>query len=303
MKKIHCFFSLLIALLFFSSCQKPIVFVEGSGPGGTIPNFNSSSMSAKVNGVLVTCEFAYAQSYTQAGKLNMQLNGFKNPQAFVITWQDFKGVGTYNAADIISSANYVAGITDPLTQGYFAESGTIKVTTYNDKVIAGTFEFEAANTLGEKKQITEGKFSISLVAPAGPTPGAGNENMSAKIDGTLTPFLAEGGLLSSPPFGKIMNIIGINDQQQLVMSIYDYKGVGTYLIDNEIAQGAYNFNLTQGNSYATEDGKVAGKIVITSATANTLKGTFEFVAPNEDYQITTKKTITDGKFDIKFTTY
>jgi hypothetical protein len=286
-------------LICLSACQKPIVFVEGSGPGGG-PQTNGSSMSAKVDGVLVTCEFATAQSWVDnLGKKNIQLNGLKAPQAFIITWQDFKGVGTYDALNLI---DYVAGITDPFLQGYFAESGVVKVTTYTDKVIAGTFEFVGVNSNGEKKNITEGKFSINLKEPSAPTPPAGTEAISAKVDGVYTGFTATAGLVINPILGKTMSIGGASGDKRIFIGIYDFKGVGTYDIDNVIAQSGYNTDLGQYGSYASPDGKVSGKIIVTSASATQIKGTFEFEIPNEDSTLTTKKKITEGKFDVPYTT-
>jgi hypothetical protein len=292
-------FILALLLICFSACQKPIVFVEGSGPGGG-PKTNGSSMSAKVDGVLVECEFATSQSWIDnLGKKNIQLNGLKNPQGFIITWQDFKGVGNYDALDLV---DYVAGITDPLTQAYFAESGTVKVTTYTNKVIIGTFEFIAINSNGQKKTITEGKFTINLQEPPAPIPPTGTEAISAKVDGTYTGFIATAGLVINPILGKTLSIGGSSGDKRIYIGIYDFKGNGTYNIDNIIAQSAYNTDLTQFGSYASQDGVLSGKIIVTSYSATQVKGTFEFEVPNEDSSLTTKKKITEGKFDVPYTT-
>ncbi|TCC92134.1 hypothetical protein EZ428_10405 [Pedobacter frigiditerrae] len=299
--KIKILFSIILALL-FTSCQKDIVFVEGSGPGGTPPKTIKTSMKAKVDGVWVECEFAYAQEYINSdGKKDLQINGIKAPQAFIFNWQDFKGVGTYNAADLISSANYTNGITDPFTQTYYAESGTIKVTTYNSKAIIGTFEFKAANTVGEIKTITEGQFIISLEPTPGPTPGQGTANMSAKVDGASLNFVGQANLNINAKLGNMMTIYGTNGLKVVTIIVYNYKGAGTYEIDID-AQGGYNEDQTQTGSYASETGVKTGKLIITSSTSNTVKGTFEFVAPNMDTFLKTKKTITEGKFDVSYTT-
>ncbi len=302
-KNIKSLLLLLVLTSFgFSACQKDIVFVDGSGPGGTTPKAVKTSMKAKVNGILMECEFAYAQPYTNAdGTIQIQINGLKSPQAFIFDFQNFKGVGTYNAADIISSATYVAGITDPFTQSYYAESGTIKIATYNSKAIIGTFEFKAANTNGELKTITEGEFTISLEPIPGPTPGQGNANMSAKVDGTNINFVGQAGLVKSATIGNMMTIYGTNGLKVVTVIIYDYKGNGTYNIDIE-AQGGYNEDQSQTGSYASESNVKTGKVIITGSTNNTIKGTFDFVAPNMDTFLKTKKTITEGKFDVSFST-
>ncbi|RZK57477.1 MAG: hypothetical protein EOO91_10060 [Pedobacter sp.] len=303
MKNIKSLLLLLVLMTVgLNACQKDIVFVEGSGPGGTAPAIVKTSMKAKVNGVWVECEFAYAQEYVNSnGKKDLQISGYKNPKAFVFTWQDFKGVGTYNAADLISNASYTEGITDPFTQTYFAESGTIKITTYTAKAIIGTFEFKAANTVGDVKTVTEGQFTISLEPIPGPTPGQGTGNMSARVDGTSINFVGQANLNKGPLFGNMMTIYGTNGLKVVTIIVYNFKGNGTYDIDID-AQGGYNEDQSQTGSYASETGVKTGKLIITSSTSNSVKGTFEFIAPNMDTSLSTKKTITEGKFDVTYTT-
>lgn len=303
MKNIKSLLLLLIITSFgFSACQKDIVFVEGSGPGGTKPTTYTTKISAKVDGVLVDCEFAYAQQYTNPdGKKDIQIYGIKSAQSFILDFQNFKGVGTYNAADLISSGTYVSGVNDPFNNGHYAESGTIKVTTYNSKVIIGTFEFKAVNTIGEIKNVTEGQFVISLEPIPGPTPGTTTTNITAKVDGVATGFTGQAAYVKSTLIGNVMTIVGTNGVKAITIAIYDYKGNGTYEIDIN-AQGSYNEDQSQIGSFATESGVKTGKLIITSSTSNTIKGTFEFTAPNMDSSLSTKKTITEGKFDLSYTT-
>jgi len=303
MKNIKSLLLLLIITSFgFSSCQKDIVFVEGSGPGGTKPTTYTTKMSAKVDGVLVDCEFAYAQQFTNPdGTKDIQIHGSKSVQAFILDLQNFKGVGSYNAADLTSSATYVAGITDAFGDSYLSESGTIKITTYNSKVIIGTFEFKGPNDIGTIKTITEGQFVISLEPIPGPTPGATTTNITAKVDGISTAFTGQAAYVKSTLIGNVMTIVGTNGVKAITIAIYNYKGSGTYEIDID-AQGSYNEDQSQTGSYATESGVKTGKLIITSSTSNTIKGTFEFTAPNMNTFLNTKKIITEGKFDLSFTT-
>lgn len=299
MKNIKSLLLLLIITSFgFSSCQKDIVFVEGSGPGGTKPTTYTTKMSAKVDGVLIECEFAYAQQYTNSdGTKDIQIYGIKSAQSFILDFQNFKGVGTYNAADLISSGTYVSGVNDPFNNGHYAESGTIKVTTYDSKVIIGTFEFKAVNTIGEIKNITEGQFVISLEPIPGPEPGE-TGNMNAKIDGTKISFTTEAVLMLNSPLGKSMSIIGSNGVKTMSLSIYDFKGVGTYPVPGS-SQCFYNEDQSQTGSFYSEN---SGKVVITSANGNKIKGTFEFEAPNQDQNLNTKRNITEGKFEVTYIT-
>lgn len=303
MKNLKSLLLLIILSIFgFSACQKDIVFVEGSGPGGTLPPSYTTKMSAKVDGVLVQCEFATSQEYVDFdGKKILQINGLKNPQGFTLTWQNFKGVGTYNAADLTSYGSYVAGIANPLADSYFAKSGVLKVTTFNNKVIIGTFEYKAANADGVVKTISEGQFEISLTPVAGETPGIGTTNITAMVNASKVDFKGQATYVKSAALGNFMTIIGTNGTKSIQIVIHNFRGSGTYEIDGE-AQGGYNEDQSQTGSYATESGVKTGKVIITSATANTIKGTFEFTAPNMDSFLSTKKTITEGKFDLTYNT-
>ena len=151
---------LIISSLSFNACQKPIVFVEGSGPGGTTPTKATVLMSAKVNGILVNCESVAAQNDQNSGTL--QINGTKAPEVFTFKFEGFKGPGTYNAADFTSFASYVNGTADPLLNIFPAESGTIKITKFTSTMINGTFDFKAINANGDIKTITEGVFVVIL---------------------------------------------------------------------------------------------------------------------------------------------
>lgn len=157
-KSLMLFFILLV--IGTTSCQKPIEFVEGSGPGSTYKTAATIFMSAKVNGVLVECETV--AGLQDVSNLILQLNGVKSSETFLLAFNGLKGVGTYNAADFNSFATYLNG-TDALTNNFLADSGTIKITEFTGTTIKGTFDFKASNGNGEQKTITEGKFSSIVV--------------------------------------------------------------------------------------------------------------------------------------------
>ncbi|TCC92133.1 hypothetical protein EZ428_10400 [Pedobacter frigiditerrae] len=291
MKKIKSHLLLLILTTFaFGACQKDIVFVEGSGPGGTKPATNITKMSAKVDGVLVECDLAYAQKWT--GQKAIQINGFKNPQAFAFTWDDIKGVGTYNAADIVSNAAYTANMLDPLDNSYFAESGTIKITTYNSKVIIGTFEFKAVNTDGAIKNITEGRFVINLEKDLVLDQDNDNSTFSVKIDGVQTSFL-DAQIVDA---GAI-NIIGITGNKTFALGIFNFNGPGTYDVTGAINTGAHLSYIPDIN---TSYHSISGKIIVTASTADGIVGTFQGILKLQDSSTTTLLTLTEGKFDVKY---
>jgi hypothetical protein len=146
----------LVCLLITSSCKKEIDYHQ---------EWDLSTMSAKVDGVLLQCTLATAQVYDVGGKISVQISGNKGINTgFSLLISDFKGVGTYNLSDN-NMAIYLLS-TSGLQDAYIGNtSGTIKVTSYlADKYIKGTFAFKGENqSPATSKTISDGQFMISLV--------------------------------------------------------------------------------------------------------------------------------------------
>lgn len=155
--------STLIAIILlcvtFSSCKKEINYH---------PEWDLSSMSAKVDGVLLECSIVTAGFFPDGGKTTIQILGNKGEAGFSLMIDDFKGVGTYNTSD----SNMAIYLTNVSGTGTFMSTakGTIKVTSYTaENNITGTFEFEGENLATSViKNITEGKFSINLAKVKAP---------------------------------------------------------------------------------------------------------------------------------------
>jgi len=129
-----------------------------------------------------------------------------------------------------------------------------------------------------------------------PTNTNANASMTAVIDGQSVNFNTTSANLINSPLGKTMTIVGVNGSQIISLAIYDLNGVGVYDFEKTFAQASYNQDQSSSGSFASE----TGKITITTFTDTSIKGTFEFVAPNQDYKINTKRTITEGKFDLTY---
>ncbi|MCZ4223635.1 DUF6252 family protein [Pedobacter rhodius] len=282
--------SLILFCISFSSCKKEINYH---------PEWEVSTMSGKIDGVLLKCTLASAQTYTIGSTTMIQISGSKGNIGFTLMINNFKGIGTYSIADS-NIATYLEG-NSGMQDAYMALSkGTIKITSYSaDKLIKGTFEFEGENTaISKTKNITEGQFTISLVPVKIPETTNSTNNLNAKVDGTPIGFTAQANLISVPIMGNVMTIIGLNGDKFLTLAIFDYKGVGVYEFKKGMGQGDYIQDKTPTGSFTDSEN---GKITITAATSTTIKGTFEFVAPNQDSSIKTKKTITEGTFELKYT--
>lgn len=251
-------------------------------------------MSGKIDGVLLECTYATAQTYVTGTKTSIQIIGNKGTTGFSLMIDDFKGVGTYKIPDN-NIATYLSG-TAGLSESYIGiTTGTIKITNYTDqKIIEGTFEFKGENLANStSKTITEGKFSISLVPIKLPETNNSTNNLNAKVDGIAIGFTGEAFLVNVPPVVNALSIVTINGDKRMVLGIIEYKGVGTYDLGID-GTAAYLKDQTSTGAFGAE----SGTLKITSDANNRLKGTFAFKAPNQDSSIKTSVTVTEGSFDL-----
>ncbi|MGN7986968.1 DUF6252 family protein [Pedobacter sp. 22226] len=280
-------FLALICLLITSSCKKEIDYH---------PEWDSSSMSGKVDGVLVQCTIANAQVYNVGGNISAQISGYKGTTAFTLIISNFKGVGTYSLSDN-NLASYLTGTSFSQDTYIGSTAGSIKITSYlADKYIKGTFEFKGENlSTSTSKTITEGQFNISLVPVKLPETNNSTNNLSAKIDGVTIGFTGEAVTTNMPVIGNLLSIVTLNGEKRMALGVFGYKGVGTYDFSTD-GSGTYMKDQTPTGSFSA----TSGTLVITSETGGRLKGTFSFKAPNENATINTSVTVTDGTFDLPF---
>lgn len=138
-------------LLTITSCKKEIDYH---------PEWDPSFMSGKIDGVLLECPLLAAQTNVIGEKTTLQIVGQHNNKAFTLTINDFKGVGTYPVSSP-NEAIYIAN--SPKLQNTFTaiDEGNIKITSYTDQKIKGTFEFQGYNQDGNiitSVNITNGTF-------------------------------------------------------------------------------------------------------------------------------------------------
>lgn len=284
-KSLQLFLLVLSSCFIISSCEKPI----------NHPKVSESTMSGKIDGVLLECTFASAQLIDVGSKTNLQIIGHKGNDGFSLMIDDFKGVGTYNLASN-NIAIYLLGISG-LQDSYMSTTGNIIVTNYSaDKIIEGTFQFKGQNIVtGTDKNITEGKFSISLVPVKIPETNSGTNNLNAKVDGVTTGFTGS-AVSTNSQIGKLLSIISVNGDKRIAIAIIGYNGVGTYDIAQD-GNAVYMKDQTPNNSFYAE----SGKLIISSETSNKLKGTFFFKGPNQNGTLNTTVNVTDGTFDLPYT--
>lgn len=285
---------LLFFILLICACAKETTYITAP-----IPVATSSSFSAKVDGNLVECPIANVSIYDLGSKKTMQISGSKGFEAFQMTVDDYKGVGTYDLTTI-NIGVYLGDSKNAANTSYMSTSGNVKITSVTDKVMTGTFEFKGHNyTTNKDITISAGVFSISLVNPVPPAANPNDKSLTAKANGTPLTFTTEANLLINvPQVGKVMTIIGVNGSKTLALSMLGYKGVGTYTMKDD-GQGTYDIDTAPTGQFTSED---VGKIVVTNATATTIEGTFEFDGYNTNGPSKTTTKITEGTFKLSFAT-
>ena len=83
----------------------------------------------------------------------------ENNEMIFIVLYDFRGVGSYFLGGVtINSASYSGE--NIYNTHYPSTGGTLIVKKFDNKIIAGTFEFTGQNTDGIIGDITEGRFDI-----------------------------------------------------------------------------------------------------------------------------------------------
>ncbi len=294
--------SLFCLLLLTFSCAKKTEYINAGGDDTTHP-----SLKAKVNGKLVNCEMTTAALYNESPKV-MAIMGSKGTEIFSLDIKDFKGVGTYSLSN--GAATYVVSSQGNMSS-YTSTQGTIKISTSTDKKITGTFEFKCVNDDDQsEKTISEGSFSVNVTTygtdpgtnpnPGNPDPGTNpnpgtSTNMSAKINGTVLDLDGDGNLIKSSLVGDMMMIMGTSGTKSISLSILNYRGNGTYNVSVSTGSAIYTEDFSADAIFTAK----SGKITITSATATTIKGTFEFTGTNS---ANASRSITEGKFDLSFDT-
>ncbi len=86
-----------------------------------------------------------------------------NSESLTIAFDDIPTVGNYNVANNENVVVAYQNGSNPATDIYVSETGTVKITSISDKEIKGTFEISAQNSAEATKTISEGKFSAKIV--------------------------------------------------------------------------------------------------------------------------------------------
>jgi hypothetical protein len=134
------------------------------------------------------------------------------------------------------------------------------------------------------------------------TPEPEKNIFSAKIEDTLVEFpylIAVKSDFMASETGKMMRIVGKTQNRMIAINIHNYKGVGEYVLNDNMGQIAGSYSYTKKDQGVEKDEiyfLTEGSVKITSVTEDRIKGFFFFKATGYD-----EKTITEGQFSINIT--
>lgn len=163
--KTPIFYLLLIVALVISSCKK-------DQDDGLTPETQTgaNTFSCKINGAIFIPEkelFAPTPLYSQINTYNgIKILGISasNPNTYIKNMHfniyDFKGEGEYNV-NITNDIYIDCYLNVPSPNLEKSESGIIRITKYQGKIVSGTFEFNTKHE-GANIAITSGRFDITL---------------------------------------------------------------------------------------------------------------------------------------------
>lgn len=80
----------------------------------------------------------------------------------LVLFGDSIGTGTYKASLFQTVFNYSSGLTDILQAGQLIGEFTVIITSFNGKIVIGTFQGQAQDTSGALRNLFEGKFTATL---------------------------------------------------------------------------------------------------------------------------------------------
>jgi hypothetical protein len=143
---------------------------------------------------------------------------------------------------------------------------------------------------------------------------AASGTVTAKVDGAnfqSNEMLSSGNLVTQGPTDS-MTLQGTdNSGKGFNFVINGYDGVGTYtfggsslgfIVGNYIEANASNPTASQTWTAPYDDDSIRGEINISTDSGDNVTGTFEFTAKNSNGDGSIK-TITEGSFDLDYTTF
>lgn len=274
--------SLFCLLLLTFSCAKDTEYidVDGTTDGYINAKIGSESFSFKPSSKAV---------YNILDKKTIEINAMVGKKMLGFSIDGVTGPGTYQISeDILALVVYASDVED-LETYFYSSSGSITITSINDKSIIGKFTATFNKDDPESTEsltITNAEFSVDLTKIQ-EHEHLGVNKFTAKLNGVLTGFKGQ------TIIAGVLNVEGRYGSKLMTLSLPSFNGIGTYQL-SDIPLGDRLSYLP--NDDAAGYVSTSGTAIITSISNNTLKGTFSGVLRNEDGATIT---ISDGDFEIK----
>jgi len=238
----------------------------------------------------------------------IQIQGFANSTAILITLYNIDEPGTYALGMGGTNVGGVAQVTDLVPRGWSTPlsgaAGSITLSTLTASRIAGTFAFTADSILGTatgSRAVTQGQFDLLLGGNFAPLPDNYGSTMAGTVGGAAwTPSTVVITLL-----GTTLVIGANNTSYTLGIGKTSFPGPGSYTVGNNPSDVV----VTMMGPGANPNGPVnccwggvvgaTGTLNISSVTATRLQGTLTAtLPPNPGTAANAPLTITNLTFDI-----
>jgi hypothetical protein len=168
MKTTNVFLSILIGIIFLTSCQK-----NSTTPLPTITHTGNDMLAFKVNGNVVSMNNSFLSliTYYHANNDPVDIDGNMSSPLKCGVYLTFQcdTIGTYPISSIYPyGAGFVDNNNGTLTGNHqntgfntdSLHSGSVQVIYYTNSEIAGYFQFDAISNSGQIIHITEGRFDL-----------------------------------------------------------------------------------------------------------------------------------------------
>ena len=288
---------LILTAFTFSSCENepidgainPADFDNPTGGGAMVfkADFSGSTWNATEAQAVVSTNFISIGATKADGSTFAILVNATGPG----TYPANENIVTYTAAG--SEFGYWSLNQESPTEN----TGSVIITSVDtvNHTVSGTFQFrgywsDMTNTNILAVDFTNGVFTNIPYIPNTAT----GDNFFAKVDGTeFVDTLVTGAEVGTDP-DIWLNVDAVDASlNNITVAFKKSMGEGTYIITGGVSDNAScSFSSASGDDF----NGTSGTLIITSLTADRVKGTFSFVGSDG----TTTKTISEGSFDVGY---
>lgn len=247
------------------------------GDSGTDPGRPSGTgFSAIIDGA------SWKSAFSAAAAINggiFTLTGSQGATALSLTLYHIGAPGTYPlgvGGTVAGGIGTVSVSPNSWSTPLSGAAGSITISAVSPTRIAGTFNFTAAPQVGQSgatRTVTSGSFDLPV---SGPATLVVPDGAGSKVTGTVagSAFNAATVVTVTLPSSGTLTFGGSNTAYSINLILSGYTGVGSYALGSGVQRTMQVTNAANQKVWGGSAGNNAGTIVITSATATRVKGTF-----------------------------